>query len=267
MGMTAVTSKKTVRLGNVALGDGTPGICVPVMGGTIGEIGRAAQNAARAGADLIELRIDSLSAAPKPDEAIEACRAAKEASGLPVIFTLRTARDGGPGTADAQVYEALLCCVAKEKICDAVDCELSVGDAAFERIVSAAHASGVFVVGSSHEFGEIGDMERAKDWMLRQQTLGADICKAAVMVRSPAQAFEAARVFAGTYEQLHQPMIAIAMGGYGAFTRFCCRTIGSCLTFGTAGEASAPGQMEAGALRCALKLEEKALRGSASNTI
>ena len=49
--------------------------------------------------------------------------------------------------------------------------------------------------------------------------------------------------------------------GKGPFTAaiICAEAMGSCLSFGTAGAASAPGQMEAGALREALALVHRAL--------
>ena len=96
-------SKKTVRLGRVTLGEGMPKICVPVMGRTVQDIREAALRAAQAQADLLELRADSLGEMPDTGLAIEACRAAREAQ-LPLIFTLRTRRDGGAGSGDAAAY-------------------------------------------------------------------------------------------------------------------------------------------------------------------
>lgn len=251
--------KKTVSLGNVILGEGMPKVCVPVMGADTGAIAQAAARAAQAKADLIELRIDSLSAAPECGEAIDACRAAR-ACGLPVLFTLRTQRDGGPGTADAAAYEALLCAVARSGACEAIDCELSVGEDAFERIAAAAHEAGAAVVGSSHEFGKIGDMNRAAEWLARQAALGADVCKAAVMTHSAAEAMEAMSVMTRAGEQLDRPMIAIAMGPAGVLTRIGAQCMGSCLSFGTAGEASAPGQIDAVTLRSVLETVYAAMK-------
>lgn len=251
--MEARQGGRTVRWGSVTLGEGMPKVCVPVMGGSLDALRQAARRAAHARADVIELRIDSLSPMPDADTALSACRAVREAAGdIPLLFTLRTARDGGPGSADAAAYEKLLCTLVKARAFEAVDCELSVGEEAFARIVRAAHAAGVSVVGSSHEFGEIGDMARAADWLARQQELGADVCKAAVMTRDRVQALEAALTMTRMGETLRVPMIAIAMGPAGVLTRVCCECMGSCLTFGTAGEASAPGQTDAAALRAAM---------------
>ena len=118
----------------------------------------------------------------------------------------------------------------------------------------------MLLVGSSHEFGEIGDMQRAAQWLKRQEALGADVCKAAVMTRTNAEAFALAQVYASVYEQLTIPMIAIAMGPAGIVTRIGAACTGSCLTFGTAGEASAPGQIDAVRLRAALEIVQDAIQ-------
>ena len=259
--MSGCGEKRTARLGRVTLGEGMPAICVPVMGRTIPEIAQAAARAKAAQADVIELRIDSLTDRPGIREAIGACRAVREsAEGSPLLFTLRTKRDGGAGTADAEAYETLLGAVMESGACDAVDCELSVGESAFSRIAEKAKKTGVLLVGSSHEFGEIGDMRRAAQWLKRQEALGADVCKAAVMTRTNAEAFALAQVYASVYEQLTIPMIAIAMGPAGIVTRIGAACTGSCLTFGTAGEASAPGQIDAVRLRAALEIVQDAIQ-------
>ena len=246
-------------MGGVVLGEGMPKVCVPVMGKTIKEMEQAAARAKAAGADIIELRIDSLAAMPDEQTAEAACRAVgAQAAEIPVLFTLRTQRDGGNGSADAKAYEALLIGMIQKGACDAIDCELSVGREAFARIAAAAHEAGMTLVGSSHEFGEIGDMHKAADWLTQQQALGADVCKAAVMVKDRVQALEAALMFAKAKEALSIPMIGIAMGPQGTITRIGCESLGSCLTFGTAGEASAPGQIDARTLRTALEIMHSA---------
>lgn len=258
--MSGCGEKRTAKLGRVTLGEGMPAICVPVMGRTIPEIAQAAARAKAAQADVIELRIDSLTDRPGLQEAMDACRAVRgSAEEIPLLFTLRTRRDGGAGTADVQAYEALLGAVMESRVCDAVDCELSAGEAVFARLAEQAKAAGVLLVGSSHEFGEIGDLQRAAQWLKRQEALGADVCKAAVMTRTNAEAFALAQVYAGVYEQLTIPMIAIAMGPAGIMTRVGAACMGSCLTFGTAGEASAPGQIDAKKLRTALEIVQDAI--------
>ena len=44
------------------------------------------------------------------------------------------------------------------------------------------------------------------------------------------------------------------MGPLGVMTRVCGEAFGSCLTFGTAGQVSAPGQIDARRLRTVLEI-------------
>lgn len=255
-----VSEKSVVCLGRAELGAGQPVVCIPVMGADIQTLAARAHDAMQARADVIELRIDSLSPMPTAAQAITACQAVRDASNnTPLLFTLRTTRDGGPGSDDAAAYEKLLCKVAAANVCDAVDCELSAGDAVFTRIVSTAHAHGIIIIGSSHAFTPLPDQKIAADWLLRQQALGADICKAAVMTENPLRALSAMAVLAEAGQALSVPYIAIVMGADGLLTRIGCECIGSCLTFGTAGEASAPGQIDARKLRQILEIVHDSL--------
>ena len=51
-----------------------------------------------------------------------------------------------------------------------------------------------------------------------------------------------------------QPLITMSMGGAGLVSRLAGEVFGSALTFGSAGVASAPGQIDADRLRSALEL-------------
>ena len=92
-----------------------------------------------------------------------------------------------------------------------------------------------------------------------EAALGADICKIAVMPRNRRDVVALTAACAQADDALTQPIIAISMGEMGMPTRICAEAMGSCLSFGTAGAASAPGQMEAGTLREALALVHRAL--------
>ena len=252
--------KRAVRIGSLMLGQGQPAVCIPVMGGSLDALALSAQRAACACADLIELRADSLCAMPTHEAAKAMCDAVRSAApGIPLLFTLRTTRDGGDGADDAAAYEALLCAVATGRWADAVDCELSVGEAAFSRIVSEAHGAGVPVVGSSHDFKKTPDEEEIVATLAAMERLRADVCKIAVMPRSRMDVLTLMRAAVRCDEELFSPVIAIAMGPFGLMTRIGGEMIGSCLTFGSAGQASAPGQIDAKSLRTTLEIIHNSL--------
>lgn len=253
--------KRTVRLQNAVLGEGMPKVCVPVMGESPEALAEMT-DAARAEADIIELRLDSATPTLDAEKARCACKTVRERAGnVPILATMRTARDGGAGDADAARYEALLALLVKERLCDALDVELSVGEEAFARIVGKAHAAGVPVVGSFHDFEKTPKKDEMAARLQRMAALGADVCKIAVMPRSRKDVVALTAACAQADDELPQPIIAIAMGELGASTRICAEAMGSCLSFGTAGRASAPGQTEAGELRRAMESVHTALTG------
>ena len=252
----AEMKKRVVQIGTISLGEGIPKVCVPVMGKDVHALENAAMRAEQA--DLLELRLDSVSPEMRQDLLCEACRAVRKA-GKPVLATMRTARDGGEGERDAEKYEALLNRLIREKLCDAVDVELSIGDAAFLRIAGHAHDEGIPVVGSYHDFEGTPAAEEMAARLQKMASLGADVCKIAVMPHSRRDVAGLMAACAQADDELTQPVIAIAMGTLGTATRICGEAMGSCLTFGAADEASAPGQVDATTLRQALEMVHEAI--------
>ncbi len=56
-----------------------------------------------------------------------------------------------------------------------------------------------------------------------------------------------------------RPIITMSMGGDGVVSRLCGEVFGSAMTFGTAGQASAPGQIPVEELRVVLNILHRAL--------
>ena len=82
------------------------------------------------------------------------------------------------------------------------------------------------------------------------QELGADIVKYAVM---PTRERDVLTLLDATLtmkeEHPKTPVITMSMGRLGAISRISGELFGSCLTFATAGNASAPGQLPAAVVK------------------
>lgn len=246
--------KRLVQVGNVLLGSGQPAVCIPVMGTNMQAIAKAAQAADAALADVIELRADGFSPMPSLEEAAAMCRAVRAAAPkTALLFTLRTLRDGGAGADDAAAYEAVLSSVIDGGYADAVDVELSAGDA-YVRLCHLAKEKGIPVVGSCHHFEGTPEEDEIFDTLVRMARLGADVSKIAVMPRSRMDLLTLMRAAVRADEACTAPIVAISMGAQGMLSRIGAQMIGSCLTFGTAGQASAPGQLDAKTLRHLLEI-------------
>jgi 3-dehydroquinate dehydratase I len=250
------TSAQTTAIGDVILGEGMPKICVPITARDLGalRVDAEALAAAREVWDVVELRVDHLDLdAVPPDDALGTVRDALPDA--PLLFTFRTRPEGGERDIAAADHEALLLAAIGSGRVDAVDVELFSDRDALHRVVGAAHAAGVPVVMSSHDFAATPDREEIVARLTAQQDLGADVVKIAVMPNDAADVvtlLEATLAYSSTVGA--RPAITMAMGGLGVVSRLAGETFGSALTFGTVGRASAPGQVDARALREVLAL-------------
>ena len=128
-------------------------------------------------------------------------------------------------------------------------------------VVETAHEYGVKVIASNHDFHKTPDQKEIVSRLLKMQELGADIPKIAVM---PQNKKDVLTLLAATEEMASdhadRPIITMSMAGTGVISRLCGEVFGSALTFGAAGKASAPGQMEVEELRTVLGLLHKSWR-------
>ena len=133
---------------------------------------------------------------------------------------------------------------AKTGLIDLVDVEAFTGDEAVKAVVETAHANGVKVIASNHDFHKTPAKEEIVSRLRKMQDLGADIPKIAVM---PQNKKDVLTLLAATEEMASEyadrPIITMSMSGTGVISRLCGEVFGSALTFGAVGKVSAPGQM------------------------
>lgn len=247
----------TARIGGVVLGPGRPRVCVPLTGSTVEALTAEAAAIGADVADLVELRIDRF--ADVADEAavraaVAAVRTALDAR-LPILFTLRTAAEGGGAQPDTEALRALLVLAAGLEGVAALDVEMALPEDLVEAVVAAAHAAGKPVVLSFHDLVGTPAREAVVERLVRQQELGADVVKLACTPTSPEDVLT---LLAATHDYASRPgalpAITMAMGPLGVVSRLAGEAFGSVLTFGTVGAPSAPGQVDAARLRDALDL-------------
>ena len=266
---------------------GVPAVAVSLTGPSLAHAQAQARSAIGAGADVLELRVDLLEetgafAAPEPlDAAAAAARILKclrrmadvvdgADAGAPLLLTCRTAAEGGRAQLDDAAYGALLCSVldgladwAPEGRPAAIDVEVQRG--CLQWVCEQAHALGIDVVASFHDFEATPPDEVLEGVLARMADEGADLAKIAVW---PTSADDVARLLgvcaratAGTGEGAGPgvPVAAMSMGALGAVSRVA-PAFGSALTFAVVpdeqGEvqASAPGQMPIQDVRRCLEL-------------
>lgn len=244
--MPAVTVK------GVVIGEGPPKIVVPLIGPDLPAL--LAQAAALDGhpVDVVEWRVDHLRA----DDAVTVGRELAAAlDGRPLLVTVRTAAEGGRRELTDAAYREQGLALLDAGVGDLVDVELARDPAVVRDLLAAAHAAGTAVVMSNHDFAGTPAREEILARLRRMHELGADIPKIAVM---PRDAGDVLALLGATWamhrEHPDVPLVTIAMAGTGLVSRLAGGVFGSAATFGTVGQASAPGQVDATELRRVLNL-------------
>lgn len=234
-----------VKVRNVTIGEGAPKICVPIVGATRDAIIEEAENISKLPVDVVEWRVDWYESVLDFAEVEVTLKMLREMLGeIPVLFTFRTAKEGGEKEIAVEQYVALNKLAAKSGYVDLIDVEVFTGDDVVAELLDAAHGCGVKVVASNHDFEKTPSKEEILSRLQKMQDLGADIPKIAVM---PQNKKDVLTLLAATEEMVSdyadRPIITISMGQTGMISRVCGEVFGSALTFGAAKQASAPGQM------------------------
>ena len=252
---------KCVEVRGVKIGEGIPKIIVPIVGTTEKEILEAAAALRGAAMDLTEWRADYFDGVfefAKVESVLKELR--KTLGSIPILFTFRTAKEGGMKDIEPDAYAQLNIKAAQSGLVDLIDVEAFTGDAIVSRIIDEAHRTGVKVVASNHDFDATPSKNDIIGRLRRMQELGADIPKIAVMPRSSADVLvliTATQEMTAKYAD--RPIITMSMSGTGLVSRLCGEVFGSACTFGAVGRTSAPGQIRAEELDMVLKLIHKNL--------
>lgn len=225
--------------------DGQLLICTPLLGvseeAVLGELAGILPKHP----DVIEWRADFFAGVADADSVIHIARKITGMAGeIPVIFTLRSVREGGhsPGLADSEAIE-LQAAICRNTDVEYVDCELSHDNHHILYLRQAAQESATKVIGSYHNFGETPCNETLMAKLAEAETRGLDIAKIAVMPRNLDDVLRLLSVTLAAKERLNVPIISIAMGEYGVISRIVGGMFGSSLTFAMGQCSSAPGQM------------------------
>lgn len=252
---------KTVTVKGVTIGEGIPKICVPMVGETLTELLEEAVNLQALDLDVVEWRVDFF----EDLEKIELVKAAlaeirKSLRNIPLIFTLRSAKEGGQKEVSEKYYTELNTAVAEMGLVDFIDVELFSGKEVVQALVTVAHANNVNVIISNHDFAKTPCKEEIISRLCKEQDLGADLLKIAVM---PANSEDVLTLMDATNTMKERfskrPMITMSMGGRGVISRLAGENFGSALSFGAAKKASAPGQIAAAELRRILTVLHESL--------
>ena len=251
----------TVKVRDIEIGAGTPKIIVPIVGKTKEEIIAEAKTFDSIPVDVVEWRVDWFEGVFDFAQVKDVLTDLRGVLGnTPILMTFRTSREGGEKAIDDKAYTELNLNAAKSGLADLIDVEIFTGDAVVREIIDGAHAAGVKVVASNHDFHKTPTKSDIIYRLRKMQDMGADIPKIAVMPQSKRDVLT---LLSATEEMVtdyaDRPIITMSMAGTGVISRLCGEVFGSSMTFGAAGKASAPGQMGVNDLNIVLVLLHNAL--------
>ncbi|QNW96409.1 type I 3-dehydroquinate dehydratase [Acinetobacter seifertii] len=198
-----------------------------------------------ADADLAEFRIDLLSFASDTKQVIALGHELKKILGhKPMIATIRTKNEGGQleiSDADyGKTYQAYL----KNPFMDWLDVEMFRDQKVVSEIVQKAHQKKVLVVMSNHDFQKTPSQDEIEKRLLKQDQMGADVLKIAVMPKSKQDVFTLMNATLKVSQQTTKPLLTMSMGQLGTISRVATANMGGSYSFGMIGQASAPGQID-----------------------
>lgn len=245
---------KTICVRNIEIGTGKPKIAASITAGTHNEILHQANTMRTLPVDLVEWRMDHFFAVNDNCALQDCLTALRDALGtLPLIATFRSEREGGQQHLSAENYAALNESIISSGKIDLLDVEFYTGETIVSHLLEKAHAAGIPVILSNHDFEKTPSKEEMIDRLCHMQELGGDILKLAVMPHSRSDVLTLLSATEEMYSYYaDRPLVTMSMGEFGAISRFCGQYFGSAITFGAASTASAPGQIKVDTLSALL---------------
>ena len=237
---------KTVTVGKWILGEGKPKICVPLTGRDRESLLAQARDLP-AETQIAEWRADYDCELEDPRKVCETGALLAKLLGsreIPILFTCRSRREGGLSDLSPAACEELVLAAVEGGFASLVDVEYSSGEV-LSRVLSRAKERGVAVIASSHDFEKTPSEEELFAKMTAMAETGADLVKVAVMPQKAADVLALLSATDRARGCLPVPLITMSMGSLGVASRVFGETFGSAVTFASAGEASAPGQLPA----------------------
>lgn len=205
-------------------------------------------------ADMAEFRIDLLDFASDTKAVIALGKELNQVlKNKPLIATIRTANEGGKLKVSDAEYEKIYSEYLKQPFMQLLDIEMFRDQAQVEKLTQRAHQKNVLVIMSNHDFDKTPAQQDIEQRLLKQDQMGADILKIAVMPKSKQDVLTLMNATLNVSRKSKKPLLTMSMGRLGTISRIATANMGGSMSFGMIGEASAPGQIDVAQLKQFLK--------------
>ena len=240
---------------NLNIGDLPVKTIVPITAKTAEQaIAQAQVIASNPNADVAEFRIDLLEFSADTQKVIALGQQLNQnLKEKPLIATIRTHNEGGKMTVSDQDYEKIYSDYLKKPFMQLLDIEMFRDVGSITKLIKLAHNKNVLVIMSNHDFAKTPEQQDIENRLLKQDQMGADILKIAVMPKSKQDVFTLMNATLAVSQKSQKPLLTMSMGQLGTISRVATANMGGSLSFGMIGEASAPGQIDVTQLKQLLK--------------
>ena len=233
-----------VNIRGIEIGSGMPKICVPVTGRNVQDILSQAEAIQPLDVEIVEWRADYAEFVEDYNMVEQVLKQLRDILDNKILlFTFRTKREGGERALDMEQYFELNEKAAKTGFPDLIDVELFSKEENMESFVETVHNTGCKVVFSNHDFYKTPAENVILERLCKMEQLGGDILKIAVMPKKPQDVITLLSATCKAADKLHHPIVTMSMSKLGVVSRLTGEIFGSAITFGSVGEASAPGQV------------------------
>jgi 3-dehydroquinate dehydratase-1 len=205
-------------------------------------------------ADIAEFRIDLLDFASNNKAVITLGKQLNQIlKDKPLIATIRTANEGGQLKVSDAEYEKIYTEYLKQPFMQLLDIEMFREQNSVKKLTQLAHQKNVLVIMSNHDFDKTPMQQEIEQRLLKQDQLGADVLKIAVMPKSKHDVMTLMNATLNVSQHSQKPLLTMSMGRLGTISRIATANMGGSMSFGMIGEASAPGQIDVAQLKQLLK--------------
>ncbi len=255
-----------LQVGDLKIGSGMPKICASITEEDQKSVIAAADIIVQRHVDFVEWRIDFFKRINDADVMTETLRRLHMSlMGTPLLITYRSKAEGGTGELGRENIRKILMEMAHSPYVDMVDVEVFSGtgfETSIEQFGESDYVNEevkeyirdlkkyVKVVGSYHDFNGTPSEKDIVTAVNYIYAAGADMPKVAFMPHDNKDVLSLMTAVNTVHDSMPEvPVIAMSMGKIGTISRIACESYGCSVTFASAGQSSAPGQMEINRLR------------------
>lgn len=249
----------------IMIGSGKPVICVPVVETAGDRIVSQIRFLAERGTAMIEWRADFYEHLNDPDQVKGLLDQIRPfVTDCLLLFTIRTKNQGGQANLEEKKLANLQALAAGHEAVDLVDMEYLEFDRP-DKHLRRLKKQDCIIIASHHDFEKTPDPAMLYKLAMHMYDDGADVAKIAVMPQNTADVLRLLELTDAIHQERPDDLlVTMSMGGIGSISRVCGEVFGSCITFGSVGASSAPGQIDADTLEQVLAVMHGSLGGESN---